>query len=37
MSRKLENAIVTLVGSVFLALSGWGVLAVADLIYRVIN
>ncbi len=37
MSKKTENAIVTLVGTAFLALSGWGVLALADAIYRVIN
>lgn len=37
MSEKMENAIVTAVGSVLIFLSGWGFLAIADALYKVIN
>ncbi len=37
MSERLENAIVTAVGSALIFLTGWGFLALADMLYKVIN
>ena len=37
MSERIENAIVAAVGACFIFFSGWGFLAIADAIYKVIN
>ncbi len=37
MSERMENAIVTAVGSVLVFVTGWGFLALADMLYKVIN
>lgn len=37
MSERIENAIVAAVGACFIFFSGWGFLAIADALYKVIN
>ena len=37
MSERIENAVVTAVGACLIFLSGWGFLAIADALYKVIN
>jgi len=37
MSEKIENAVVTAVGACLIFISGWGFLALADALYRIIN
>ena len=37
MDKRIENAVVTIVGAAFITLSGWGFLALADSLYRLIN